>query len=91
METERRLRVLEADLQAAEVAKKERTIAIRYHKIKFFGVCNIPRISNFCLILYRTTKSYPKDQAGAESSETRADKVREKETYPRTSGTTHKS
>jgi hypothetical protein len=37
VETERRLKALEADLQAAEVAKKERTLALRYHKVKFFG------------------------------------------------------
>lgn len=38
METERRLKALEADLHVAEVAKKERTLAMRYHKVKFFGV-----------------------------------------------------
>ena len=38
VETERRLKALEADLQAAELTKKERTLAMRYHKIKFFGV-----------------------------------------------------
>ncbi|KAF8339342.1 hypothetical protein F5887DRAFT_981068 [Amanita rubescens] len=34
--TERRLKALEADLQHAELARKERTLAVRYHKIKFF-------------------------------------------------------
>jgi len=38
VETERRLKALEADLHVAEVAKKERTLAMRYHKVKFFGV-----------------------------------------------------
>ncbi|KAI5117981.1 hypothetical protein M0805_009198 [Coniferiporia weirii] len=36
VETERRLRSLEADLQTAERKRKERAIATRYHKIKFF-------------------------------------------------------
>lgn len=35
--TERKLKALEADLQRAELARKERTLAIRYHKVKFFG------------------------------------------------------
>ncbi|KAK2463076.1 hypothetical protein APHAL10511_004731 [Amanita phalloides] len=34
--TERRLKALEADLQRAELARKERALAVRYHKIKFF-------------------------------------------------------
>jgi rRNA-processing protein Efg1 len=37
VETERRLKALEADLARSELAKKERTLAIRYHKVKFFG------------------------------------------------------
>ncbi|KAJ6497418.1 hypothetical protein C8R45DRAFT_1129174 [Mycena sanguinolenta] len=36
VETERRLKALEADLEAAEHVKKERTLAVRYHKVKFF-------------------------------------------------------
>ncbi|PFH52193.1 hypothetical protein AMATHDRAFT_140881 [Amanita thiersii Skay4041] len=36
VETERRLKALEADLEKAELAKKERHMAIRYHKVKFF-------------------------------------------------------
>ncbi|KAF9529756.1 hypothetical protein CPB83DRAFT_852126 [Crepidotus variabilis] len=36
VETERRLKALEADLHSAELSKKERTFAVRYHKIKFF-------------------------------------------------------
>nr|GAT58382.1 predicted protein [Mycena chlorophos] len=35
-ETERRLKALEADLAVAERSKKERTLAVRYHKVKFF-------------------------------------------------------
>lgn len=38
METERRLKALELELQQAELAKKERGFALRYHKIKFFGM-----------------------------------------------------
>lgn len=37
VETERRLRSLQKDLENAEVANKERTLAVRYHKVKFFG------------------------------------------------------
>src|SRR6267154_4955500 len=37
VETERRLKALEADLARAETAKKERTYAVKYHKVKFFG------------------------------------------------------
>ncbi|KAG1882400.1 hypothetical protein F4604DRAFT_1953434 [Suillus subluteus] len=36
VETERRLKALEADLARAEVARKERTYAMKYHKVKFF-------------------------------------------------------
>ncbi|KAF7362472.1 hypothetical protein MVEN_00594900 [Mycena venus] len=36
VETERRLKALEADLEAAELGKKERALAVRYHKVKFF-------------------------------------------------------
>ncbi|EGO26373.1 hypothetical protein SERLADRAFT_384967 [Serpula lacrymans var. lacrymans S7.9] len=37
VETERRLKALEADLGRAEASRKERSLAVRYHKIKFFG------------------------------------------------------
>ena len=37
MATERRLKALEADLAQAERARKERTLATRYHKHKFIG------------------------------------------------------
>ncbi len=37
IEAERKLRSLEADLVVAETANKERALATRYHKIKFFG------------------------------------------------------
>ncbi|KAJ6631369.1 hypothetical protein B0H10DRAFT_1978409 [Mycena sp. CBHHK59/15] len=36
VETERRLKALEADLEQAEASKKERALAVRYHKVKFF-------------------------------------------------------
>ncbi|PPQ93819.1 hypothetical protein CVT25_013528 [Psilocybe cyanescens] len=36
VETERRVKALEAELNQAEAAKKERVFAVRYHKIKFF-------------------------------------------------------
>ena len=37
IETERKLKSLEADLVVAERANKERALATRYHKVKFFG------------------------------------------------------
>ena len=37
VETERRLRSLQKDLEKAETTKKERGLAVRYHKVKFFG------------------------------------------------------
>lgn len=37
VETERRLKALEGDLARAETARKERTYAMKYHKVKFFG------------------------------------------------------
>ncbi|KAJ7286887.1 hypothetical protein C8J57DRAFT_1282265 [Mycena rebaudengoi] len=36
VETERRLKALEADLEHAQLSKKERALAVRYHKAKFF-------------------------------------------------------
>ncbi|KAG6856744.1 hypothetical protein H0H87_001088 [Tephrocybe sp. NHM501043] len=36
VETERRIKALEADLEGAQASKKERDIAVRYHKVKFF-------------------------------------------------------
>jgi len=36
VETERKLKALETDLVAAEKANKERALATRYHKVKFF-------------------------------------------------------
>jgi hypothetical protein len=37
IEAERKLKALEADLVVAETANKERALATRYHKVKFFG------------------------------------------------------
>ena len=45
VESERKLKALETDLVAAEKANKERTLATRYHKVKFFGACSGPRTS----------------------------------------------
>ncbi|KAF9222465.1 hypothetical protein BS17DRAFT_709061 [Gyrodon lividus] len=36
VETERRMKALEADLTMAEGARKERNFAVKYHKVKFF-------------------------------------------------------
>ncbi|KAG6888393.1 hypothetical protein C0995_008633 [Termitomyces sp. Mi166 len=36
VETERRIKALEADLEQAQISKKERSNALRYHKVKFF-------------------------------------------------------
>ena len=37
VETEQRLKLLQGDLEKAETANKERALAVRYHKVKFFG------------------------------------------------------
>jgi len=39
LETERKIKSLELELSKAEQARKERAVAMRYHKIKFFGTC----------------------------------------------------
>ncbi|KAJ1306035.1 hypothetical protein OPQ81_010748 [Rhizoctonia solani] len=44
--SERRLKSLEADLAKAEIRKKERTMAVRYHKIKFFDKRKVTRKIN---------------------------------------------
>ncbi|KZT34615.1 hypothetical protein SISSUDRAFT_966253, partial [Sistotremastrum suecicum HHB10207 ss-3] len=36
LETERRLKALEGDLEAAERSRKERTMVLRYRRVKFF-------------------------------------------------------
>ncbi|KAG8733245.1 18S rRNA maturation protein [Ceratobasidium sp. 423] len=43
IESERRLKSLETDLAKAEIRKKERTMAVRYHKIKFFDKRKVTR------------------------------------------------
>lgn len=47
VETERRLKSLQKDLEKAEIANKEKGLAMRYHKVKFFGESS--------LLSYRTT------------------------------------
>jgi hypothetical protein len=44
VEAERRLKALEKDLASGERANKERALATRYHKVKFFGA--------FCCVSY---------------------------------------
>lgn len=39
IEAERKLKALEADLVVGERANKERALATRYHKVRFFGAC----------------------------------------------------
>jgi hypothetical protein len=53
--TERRLKALESDLARALVARKERAIAVRYHKIKFFGACLL-RCPLFGLIMLQSVR-----------------------------------
>lgn len=35
------MKALEADIAQAESSRKERTMSVRYHKVKFFGELNI--------------------------------------------------
>ncbi|KAF9450113.1 hypothetical protein P691DRAFT_726683 [Macrolepiota fuliginosa MF-IS2] len=46
VETERRLRALETELAQAELANKERAMATRYHKVKFFERQKVTRKIN---------------------------------------------
>ncbi|EAU91805.1 hypothetical protein CC1G_04573 [Coprinopsis cinerea okayama7 len=46
VEAERRLKALEAELQQVEQAHKERALAIRYHKVKFFERQKVTRKLN---------------------------------------------
>ncbi|KAF8608433.1 hypothetical protein BDV93DRAFT_603245 [Ceratobasidium sp. AG-I] len=46
IQTERRLKSLESDLAKAEIRKKERAMAVRYHKIKFFDKQKVTRKIN---------------------------------------------
>jgi hypothetical protein len=39
VETERRLKALEAEMEGAELHRRERQLAVKYHKVKFFGTC----------------------------------------------------
>jgi hypothetical protein len=55
VEAERKLKALEADLVAGERANKERALATRYHKIKFFGA--LRRIVLHIISLTRTIRS----------------------------------
>lgn len=50
VETERRLHALEKDLAQAQRVQKERTMATRYHKVKFFGSFLYPPRSSTLLI-----------------------------------------
>lgn len=42
LKTERRLKALEKDLEDAERVRKEKTLAKKYHAIKFFGAFRSP-------------------------------------------------
>ena len=42
VETERKVKALEADLVKAQNARQERAMAVKYHKVKFFGVYSCP-------------------------------------------------
>jgi len=70
VETERRLKALELELQQAELAKKERGFAQRYHKIKFFGVF-LQRIFRKVLMLFperqKVTRKLKQVKRGLES------------------------
>lgn len=61
VETERRLKSLEADLARAELSRKERQHATRYHRVKFFGEWSGDRLASAersypCHLMYRTPK-----------------------------------
>jgi hypothetical protein len=62
---ERKLKAQEAELAAAEIARTERTMATRYHKIKFFGALSILQLiyesSSNLIWFYRTAESCAED------------------------------
>lgn len=66
VETERNLRSLEADLRTAEQKRKERAMAVKYHKVKFFGELNIACI--LCLYTESTLNFCIREEKGFEKN-----------------------
>ena len=60
VETERKQKALEIELGQAEQARKERTLSVKYHKVKFFGMfLSLNELDwNGKQWGFRTTKSY---------------------------------
>ncbi|KAF5375530.1 hypothetical protein D9615_009197 [Tricholomella constricta] len=73
VETERRLKTLEADLVQAEASKKERDIAIRYHKVKFFERQKVVRKLNQTKKRLASAEASSKPQLEATLAELRVD------------------
>lgn len=75
VQTERRLKSLEGDLARAELASKERTMAVKYHRVKFFGASlSFDRTPSRCLTLFvceflvRPSKTNPQDSANQKTT-----------------------
>ncbi|KAJ2918055.1 hypothetical protein MD484_g2394, partial [Candolleomyces efflorescens] len=62
VETERRIKALEAELEQAEVANKERDLAVRYHKVKFFERQKVVRKLNQTKKALQSAKGSEKEQ-----------------------------
>ena len=57
IEAERKLKALEADLVVAERTNKERALATRYHKVKFFGEPHVSYRSGASQIRIRSSET----------------------------------
>lgn len=70
---ERKLKAQEVELQKAETVRMERTMAIRYHKVKFFGIFTSITLLPYSQITYlhncsinRTSKGFAQNQPDKE-------------------------
>ena len=79
METERRLKALELELQQAELVKKERGFALRYHKIKFFGAFLQPLLRKVLMPFperQKVTRKLKQVKKGIESESNAASEIK---------------
>ncbi|RXW25569.1 hypothetical protein EST38_g255 [Candolleomyces aberdarensis] len=73
VETERRVKALEAELEQAEVANKERDLAVRYHKVKFFERQKVVRKLNQTKKALQSAEGPEKEQLEADLMAHRVD------------------
>lgn len=73
VETERRLKALEAELHQAEIANKERAMAVRYHKVKFFERQKVTRKLKQAKARLKSASGSEKELIASEVSALRVD------------------